>query len=137
MPRDDVTLSLTGGYGHSDYDNKSFGLNEEISWIAGIDAAYDATEWLSLNSFYTFDRTRWDQDGSSSGGWVGRNTNKTHDVGMGANVVLIPGKLDARLSYHYHWAKAETRAGGAAGAAVDYPSIKDAGPVRHVRPPAA
>ncbi len=125
MPRDDVTLSLTGGYGNSDYDNKSFGLDDEMSWVAGIDATYDATEWLTLNGFYTFDRTRWDQDGSTSGGWVGRNTNKTHDVGMGANLVLIPGKLDARLSYHYHWAKAETEASGAAGTAVDYPSIKD------------
>ena len=76
-----------------------------------------------MRSYYTFDRTRRKQEGSDSGGWTGRNTDTAHDLGLGMNLMLIPGKLDALLSWGYHWGRAETKANGAT--ASDYPSVKD------------
>ena len=119
-PVDQLALMLTGGFIGSDFDNKQFGLDEEVTWMAGIDAGYQVTERVGLTAYYTFDRTRWTQDGS---GWRGRSTNKAHDVGMTVDLMVLPEKLDVELSWEYHWGKAETLTNGTG--ASDYPSIKN------------
>jgi MtrB/PioB family decaheme-associated outer membrane protein len=120
IPTEALAVTLTGGFSDSDFDNEELGLDDQVSWSAGIDAGYRVTERVALTAFYTFDRTRWTQDGSN---WRARSTDSAHDVGVTVDLMLMPESLDLQLSWQYHWGKAETRTNGLG--ASDYPSIKD------------
>jgi MtrB/PioB family decaheme-associated outer membrane protein len=120
IPTEALAVNLTGGFSTSDFDNEEFGLDDELSWSAGIDVGYRVTERVDLSGFYTFDRTRWTQDGLN---WRARSTDVAHDVGTTVNLILMPERLDLELSWQYHWGKASTLTNGTA--ASDYPSIKD------------
>ena len=117
VPAEAASLTLTGSVDRSNYDEDMLGLDDELTWTLGVDGTYQLSERASVTAFYTFDRTRWNQEGN---GWRGRNTDKTHDLGIALETVLIPRVLNARFSWQYHNGKAETRTNPD-----DYPSIKD------------
>ena len=117
MPRDDVSLTLNAGWTDANFDNKSTGLDRQTGWSVGGEASHQLNERVAVSAYYTFDRVRWTQDGSS---FRGRNTNIANDLGMVLDLVLRQD-VSLRLGWEYHWGKAETTATGSA----DYPSIKD------------
>lgn len=144
-PREDVTLTFTGGYGLTDYDNTSRGLTEDERWSVGTDIGYRPLSWLALSTWYTFENIRFKQESrwrpvvagvavdSSLNDWSSTSQDQIHTAGVGAEMVLIPDRLDASLSYVLEIAKAKTRAAGVPGTtaapdggnAVDWPDIKD------------
>ena len=144
-PREDVTLTFTGGYGLTDYDNTPRGLTEDERWSVGTDIGYRPLSWLALSTWYTFENIRFKQESrwrpvvagvavdSSLNDWSSTSQDQIHTAGVGAEMVLIPDRLDASLSYVLEIAKAKTRAAGVPGTtaapdggdAVDWPDIKD------------
>lgn len=145
-PREDVTLTFTGGYGLTNYDESTFGLTDDERWSAGTDIAYRPLPWLGLSAWYTFENIEFKQQSrwrpvvagvtvdDPVNNWSSTSEDQVHTAGVGAEMVLIPDRLDASLSYILEIAKAKTRAVGAPGTtsatndggnAVDFPDIKD------------
>ncbi len=136
-PQEDLTLSFTGGYGLINYDESTFGLTDDERWSVGTDIGYRPLAWLALSAWYTFENIQFKQEsrrrpfGSSGPGvpaddWSSTSEDQVHTAGTGADLLLIPDRLDASLSYVLEVAKAKTRAaGGSTSTAVDFPDIKD------------
>jgi MtrB/PioB family decaheme-associated outer membrane protein len=144
-PREDVTLTFTGGYAQNDYDDTTLGLTDDERWSVGTDVAYRPLSWLGLSAWYSFEnieskqRSRWRPVvagvtvDNPINDWSSTSEDQVHTAGVGAEMVLIPDRLDANLSYILEIAKAKTRATGAPGTtavpdggnAVDWPDIKD------------
>jgi MtrB/PioB family decaheme-associated outer membrane protein len=144
-PREDLTLTFTGGYGLTDYDDTTLGLTEDERWNVGADIGYRPLNWLSLSAWYTFENIQFKQDSrwrpvvagvtvdDPVNDWSSTSEDQVHTAGVGAEMVLIPDRLDASLSYVLEIAKAKTRAVGAPGTtavpdggnAPDWPDIKD------------
>jgi MtrB/PioB family decaheme-associated outer membrane protein len=144
-PRDDLTLAFTGGYGLTDYDDTTLGLTEDERWSVGTDIGYRPLERLALSAWYTFENIQFKQDSrwrpvsggvavdSSLNDWSSTSEEQVHTAGVGADILLIPDRLDASLSYVLEIAKAKTGATGVPGTtaapdggnAVDWPDIKD------------
>lgn len=144
-PREDLTLTFTGGYGLTDYNNPPLGLVEDERWSVGTDIGYRPLPWLGLSAWYTFENIQFKQDSrwrpvvsgatvdDPVNNWSSTSQDLVHTAGVGAEMVLIPDRLDASLSYVLEIAKAKTLAQGIAGTtaspdggnAVDWPDIKD------------
>lgn len=144
-PRDDVTLTFTGGYGLTDYNNPALGLVEDERWSVGTEVGYRPLDWVGLSAWYTFESIQFRQDSrwrpvtagvavdNPVNNWSSISRDLVHTAGVGAEVVLIPDRLDASLSYVLEIAKAKTRAAGVPGTtaapdggnAVDWPDIRD------------
>ncbi|MBI4390970.1 MAG: MtrB/PioB family decaheme-associated outer membrane protein [candidate division NC10 bacterium] len=145
-PREDLTLTFTGGYGLTDYNNPPLGLVEDERWSVGTDIGYRPLSWLALSTWYTFENIQFKQDSrwravvsgaavdDPVNNWSSTSQDLVHTAGVGAEMVLIPDRLDASLSYVLEIAKAKTLAQGIAGTtsatndggnAVDWPDIKD------------
>lgn len=148
-PREDVTLSFTGGYGQTNYDDSILGLTDDERWSVGTDIGYRPLEWLGLSAWYTFENIEFKQQSrwrprtflppivvtdDPVNDWESTSEDQVHTAGAGADILLIPERLDASLSYIVEIAKAKTRAFGAPGTtsaaadggnAVDWPDIKD------------
>lgn len=136
-PREDVTLSVTGGYGLTNYDESTFGLTDDERWSVGGDVGYRPLDWLALSAWYTFEDIQFRQEsrrrpfgsvgpGDPANDWSSTSEDEVHTAGAGADLVLVPERLDASFSYVLEVAKAKTRAaGGSTSTAVDFPDIKD------------
>ena len=148
-PREDVTLTFTGGYGQTNYDDSTFGLTDDERWSVGTDVGYRPLEWLALSAWYTYENIEFKQQSrwrprtftapivvtdNPVNDWSSTSEDQVHTAGVGADIILIPDRLDANLSYILEIAKAKTHAVGAAGTtnaaadggnAVDWPDIKD------------
>jgi MtrB/PioB family decaheme-associated outer membrane protein len=122
LPTEASEASLIGSFTDSDYDNDQFGLDEVVSWTAGIDASYALSESATLSGFYTFDRSRFTQDGSSGGGFRSWSTDTSHDVGTVLALSVLPDRLGARFAFRYHRGKG---ASATNGSGVDFPSLED------------
>lgn len=128
-PRDDVTVTLAGGYSLSDYDDSELGLRDASSWNAGTDLSYRPIEWLGLSAFYAFEHTRYDQRSrwrpvagvftaeDPVNDWSSVSSDYVHTVGVGSEVVLVPRRLDLTLSYVLEAARTKTRASSNPGSA--------------------
>jgi MtrB/PioB family decaheme-associated outer membrane protein len=144
--REDVTLSITGSYGLTDYDNPPLGLVEDERWSVGTEVGYRPLDWLGLSAWYTFESIQFRQDSrwrpvvsgatvdDPVNNWSSISRDLVHTAGVGAEMVLIPDRLDASLSYVLEVAKAATLAQAVAGTtsatndggnAVGWPDIKD------------
>ena len=144
-PREDVTLGFTGGYAQNNYDDSALGLTDDERWSVGTDIAYRPLPWLGLSAWYTFEnielkqRSRWRPVVAGVtvddpvNDWSSTSEDQVHTAGVGAEMVLIPDRLDASLAYVLEVARAKTRAVGVPGTtavpdggnAVDFPDIKD------------
>ena len=121
IPSPDASVTLNGSFLKTDYDQKSFGLDDVEGWTAGIDGAYQLSEAVSVSAYYTYGWTRYKQDGSSGGGFEGKNTDTANDFGVHADVVLT-SRVGARFGWEYHQGRATTKGNGSA---VSFPTVKD------------
>jgi len=158
-PREDLTLAFTGNYGLTNYDESTFGLTDDKRWSVGTDVGYRPLAWLGLSAWYTFENIEFKQQSrwrprnfltpttvadDPVNDWSSTSEDQVHTAGVGAEMVLIPDRLDASFSYIIEVAKAKTLAAGVPGAlgftaagaltttpaadggnAVDWPDIKD------------
>ncbi len=140
QPTENLSLTLTGAYSNSDFDNSDFGLTDESAWNIGVDAEYRTSDRLGFSAHYTYDDARRKQRSRTrprnfvppivviddpANDWKSRSRDRAHNFGIAMDVVLIPNQLDAELSWEYQNGRASTRASGDGGAAEDYPSVKD------------
>jgi len=109
------SLSFTATYSliQDDFDNSPLGLQESMGWSLGGDLAYSPFKWLSLFVNYMREEFRYDQLSRSravAGGvtldfpdfnWRSKNTDTVDTYGAGADVSLIPNRLNLRLSYSF------------------------------------
>ncbi len=128
-PRDDVTVTLAGGYSLSDYDDTELGLRDASSWNAGTDVTYRPFERLGLSTFYAFEHTRYDQRSrwrpvagvftaeDPVNEWSSVSSDYVHTVGAASEVVLVPRRLDLTLSYVLEAARTKTRSSSNPGSA--------------------
>jgi MtrB/PioB family decaheme-associated outer membrane protein len=113
----DLTGSVT--LGHTNYSESDFGLLDDDHYVLSSDIGYNATKWLKLNTFYSFEnhnstqRVReWSSGGAgdpytlepgknSNSNWTADNEDKLHTVGAGANVTLMEKLLFLEMKYDY------------------------------------
>lgn len=148
-PCESVSLALTGSYAFYDYHDSAFGLTDRELWSAGADVSYSPWSWISFYSYYTYEniwsrqRSRWRSRNFSPpivvtddpvNDWLSWSEDRVHNGGVGAQIALVPDRLDLDLGYTIQDATAETRAKGAPGTTsvasdggngVDWPDIED------------
>jgi MtrB/PioB family decaheme-associated outer membrane protein len=109
------SLSFTATYSliQDDFDNSPLGLQESMGWSLGGDLAYSPFKWLSLFVNYMREEFRYDQLSRSRAvtgattfdfpdfNWRSKNTDTVDTYGAGADVSLIPNRLNLRLSYSF------------------------------------
>jgi MtrB/PioB family decaheme-associated outer membrane protein len=109
------SLSFTATYSliQDDFDNSPLGLQESMGWGLGGDLAYSPFKWLSLFVNYMREEFRYDQLSRSRAvtgattfdfpdfNWRSKNTDTVDTYGAGADVSLIPNRLNLRLSYSF------------------------------------
>ena len=139
VPMDELNFSVSGGVSYDDYDDDDFGLNNDKRWHAGFDAEYSPLDWLSLGLYYQFDYGKAQQRSMASGSatpdsriWRSNAVDHGHNVGVDANVEIVPGLLDGKIAYLFQRGEADTDSRpndpsdpGAAGDPVDFPDIDD------------
>ena len=118
MPRDDFSLTFNAGWTDANFSNEAIGLDRETAWRAAGEASYQANERVAVSAYYTFDRVRFTQDGSS---WRSRNTDVANDLGAVLEMVLRED-VALRLGWEYHWGKGKTET---SPSSADYPSLKN------------
>lgn len=139
-PAETLSLTASGSYSQSDFDDSDFGLTDADTWNVALTAEYRVLERLGLSAHYSYDDARRAQRSRTrprsfappivvvddpANDWTSRSTDRAHNFGVGLELALIPDRLGAELSWELQDARASTRARGAAGAAVDYPSARD------------
>jgi MtrB/PioB family decaheme-associated outer membrane protein len=109
------TLNFTATYSliQDDFDNSPLGLQESMGWSLGGDLAYSPFKRLSLFVNYMREEFRYDQLSRSRPvtgavtfdfpdfNWRSKNTDTVDTYGAGADVSLIPNRLNLRLSYSF------------------------------------
>lgn len=120
-PRDDLEVSLMGGYALTDYDDTELGLTDHEAWNAGTDLTVTPRPWVALSTFYMFEHARYDQRSrwrSVSAGlvtddpinnWSSSQIDKVHTAGVSADFKVIANRLDATLAYLFEHANTETQ----------------------------
>ena len=95
------------------HDTSPLGLNESTGWSLGGDLAYTPFSWLSLFVNYMREEFRYDQLSRSravAGGvtldfidfnWRSVNTDLIDTYGVGADVSLIPDRLNFKLTWSF------------------------------------
>lgn len=134
-PREDMSFSFTGSYGHTDYDSSDYGLLDDVRYSMGGEVSYWPVSWLGLSSWYSFENIKYRQKSrtrSVSGGlpvegddWKSLPEDVVHNLGFRADVKLIPDRLDLEVSYNRQHAVGKTRSTGDAAGAVNFPRLKD------------
>lgn len=148
-PRETWSLTLTGSYALTDYDDTILGLKDQESWSTGTDFTYRPLSWLALSTFYTFEHLRYEQASrwrprtftapivvtdNPVNDWTSTSTDLVHTAGVSTDVVIVPNRLDATIAYVIEDGKGKTRATGTPGTtsaasdggnAVDWPDIED------------
>jgi MtrB/PioB family decaheme-associated outer membrane protein len=125
VPRGSWSASLTAGYRYDDYDSTEWGLTDSRRWSVGTDASYELSENVAFSGYYTYEDIDERLKSVFASPWRNHNRNNAHNAGLAMNLALIPGRLDAEVSWDYQWGRASTDSKGATGLAVDFPSIKD------------
>lgn len=109
------TLNFTATYSliRDDFGNSPLGLQASRGWSLGGDLAYSPFRWLSFFVNYTREEFNYDQLSRSrsvvSGegvdfsdyNWRSINRDKVDTYGVGADVSLIPKRLNFRLTYSF------------------------------------
>jgi hypothetical protein len=118
-PFERISTTLIGEWRKDDYIDSPLGLQGATRWGAGFDASWRPTEHLSFFGGYmhelifqqqrsrsrpvtgttTFDFPDFD--------WISSNVDTVDTAHMGADVALIPGRLDWRTSASYSYALGE------------------------------
>ncbi|MBI2216121.1 MAG: MtrB/PioB family decaheme-associated outer membrane protein [Candidatus Rokubacteria bacterium] len=146
-PLDTLVITPTVGVRKDDYKNSRLGLQDDESWVAGLDVSWSPTRTLALFTSYTREeifarqRSRYREPPAQlenpTFDWVAENRDIVHTVGAGINWSMIPGKLDLRLDWSFSEATGRMQgfnptppSGGTAGqnasaTAVDFPTITD------------
>jgi MtrB/PioB family decaheme-associated outer membrane protein len=111
-PREDVTVGLSLNWKDDNYDDTVVGLTDAKHVSPGIDIAYQVFERVGTYAFYNFAQTEWNQNGWDIQGndaladatepdrrWKVDKKDRTHTVGAGFNVDIIPGRLSGGVDY--------------------------------------
>lgn len=108
-PWDTVSFSLGTTYEFDSYPHDTYGLQKSRVNTYTADVSYTPVPRLGLYANYTRQETRSRQESSSQSSgtftfdpatdWYATIKDFTDTVGVGANAVLIPDKLDAGVSY--------------------------------------
>jgi len=129
-PLESLNFTVTYGLLHDDFDEarcqqstafvspcpqqtSPLGLNESTGWSLGGDLAYSPFQWLSLFVNYTREEFRYDQLSRSRPvtgtttfdfidfDWRSVNTDTIDTYGAGADVSLIPNRLNLKLTWSF------------------------------------
>ena len=135
-PLEGLTFTPSFSYRWDRYLDPSFtmgnmlGLQNEVTWSAGMDASWTPSKWLSLESGYMYEsnfqkmqsRNRYITapgiGDTPAANWISDMTDTVQTVHLSAKATLIPDKLDLKLSGNYSYAlgTVETRNPNLAGA---------------------
>ncbi len=113
VPREDTTLALYVNYMDEDYEDSEVGVTNVRNWGPGIDLSYTPCERLSTHTFYSYQDFRTMQNGWSFTGtgamftqvtdpdrrWSSTDQDRTHTVGVGFDLGILPGRLDFGADY--------------------------------------
>ena len=129
-PLESLNFTVTYGLLHDDFDKarcqqsttsvppcpqdtSPLGLNESTGWSLGGDLAYSPFSWLSLFVNYMREEYRYDQLSRSRPvtgtttfdfidfNWRSVNTDVINTYGAGADVTLIPNRLNFKLTWSF------------------------------------
>jgi hypothetical protein len=129
-PLESLNFTVTYGFLHDDFDKarcqqstssippcpqqtSPLGLNESTGWSLGGDLAYSPFSWLSLFVNYMREEFRYDQLSRSRPvtgtttfdfidfDWRSVNTDTIDTYGAGADVSLIPNRLNLKLTWSF------------------------------------
>ena len=109
------TLNFTATYSliRDDFGNSPLGLQDSRGWSLGGDLAYSPFSWLSFFVNYMREEFNYDQlsrsrpvvgnavSDFSDFNWRSINRDKVDTYGVGADVSLIPKRLNFRLTYSF------------------------------------
>jgi MtrB/PioB family decaheme-associated outer membrane protein len=129
MPREDLDLSFSAGWGHYDYPHSNYGVSDDKRWNLGTEIGYQPVEWFSMSAWYSFEhlslqqKSRWRPVNSTTGeitddpanDWNSESTDLIHALGANLDFVIVPEKLDLSFSYTFERGNGQTHANGADG----------------------
>lgn len=137
LPAEELTVALNMNWTHEDYYASELGITDVENWGPGIDISYVPIERLSTHAFYTYQQFRSEQNGwSFTGGgagatdpdrrWNSSDTDRTHTVGVGFDLAILPGRMNFGSDYLYAQSRGEVdvSVGAALSAGVPYPDTK-------------
>src|SRR5574337_48300 len=112
-PIETLNFTTTYGFIRDDFNRSPLGLQDSRGWSLGGDLTYSPFAWLSVFVNYTREEFNYDQLSRSrpvvSGegvdfpdfNWRSINRDKVDTYGVGADVALIPKRLNFRLTYTF------------------------------------
>ena len=111
-PADTLVLGSTLTYGYDNYSNSPYGLTEDKYYSASVDTDWALNARLHLNAFYSYEkyenyqlgRGEFDEDNDGIAtvtDWQAIGKDEIHTLGLGADYILIPERLDCGLNYSY------------------------------------
>ncbi len=141
-----LALAATFELGADDYDRSSYGLLDDDSLSYSLDLTYALSDRTTFFVNYTREEYRYNQRSrfrplaneddllfvveNSANDWRVRGHDTVDTVGLGGTLSIIPGKLDADISYNFSFGIGRLKGSGAAGGnpageAEDYPNVKN------------
>lgn len=140
-PIDPLTVSASALYWKDDY-KADFGLLNDEHQIYSIDADYGIADRANAFAFYSYERVENDQQArqwvpasgtspavgdpytvapglESNSNWTARKKDKTHTVGGGFNVAVIPRKVETGVNYSYSMTDGEVALSSPVGVAAN------------------
>jgi MtrB/PioB family decaheme-associated outer membrane protein len=131
-PTDTLTASITGGWRFDDYLHSPLGLQEGTTWSAGADVAWTPVERVSFSAGYVHEVIFQKQQSQSrivnsdnsvpffpDYLWLSNNIDTVDTVYAGANVALIPGRLDWKVGVNFSTATGDVLTRNPNGAPVN------------------
>jgi len=108
-PWETFVPSITGGYAVDDYPDNDFGLTKNNYASAGVNFDWTPIKWLTISGDYTYERYIWDMTnrylvggtfpGVPANDWQSTQKDIFHNVGLNANVDIVPKKFSVTLGY--------------------------------------
>jgi len=109
LPREDLAVTLTLNWWNDKYYATVLGLTSAEHQSPGVDLAYTPNDWLSIYSFYSYERTVTDSSGweftnvqqslDPTRRWSSKESVYTHTAGVGFNADIIPDRLGLGVDY--------------------------------------
>jgi MtrB/PioB family decaheme-associated outer membrane protein len=138
MLTEELDATLSAGFGHNNYDQSSYGLENWQDWNAGIDLAYRPLDWLGLRAGYEYQQIQADQKDrlrNVSGGvaiddpindWMSPWNAQMQNASAGFDITIVRDLLDVHFTYGYQYSRDRTRTnsipGGPFLVALSYPT---------------
>lgn len=110
-PLNSVTITGSFSLSRDSYEDSVNGLLDDDSWGIGVGLNWKLTKRLSLNASYSHDeyktRQRVDDLANLDPGPILLTNDTVDTFGGGANVILIPDKLDLDVKFSYSTARSD------------------------------